>query len=248
MSNSFNISDKPEIAANLVQILSNASALATIQITGLPDIATAILSVKNDTGPVRNDVTSIHDVLLPDIKGDTGPVRNDVTAIHDTMLPSVKTDTGAIRNDVTDIKSDAAAIRLKTDELPQNVRGVLTKGRVLTDSGTFEDVVNVTGHGKLHQVSFNPLNLADTAEVKITIDGTVLTIDHTGDAAQQMICFYCDSALDAVIFLGKQVHAITDPNRYINLDFAVSLLIQVRRSAGTTDNVRCAAIYSLDTF
>ncbi|MQY77773.1 MAG: hypothetical protein GH151_01040 [Bacteroidetes bacterium] len=42
MSNSFNISDAPDIAANLVQILSNASALATIQITDLPGIADEI--------------------------------------------------------------------------------------------------------------------------------------------------------------------------------------------------------------
>ncbi len=62
MSNSFNISVKPEIAA-----------------------------VKADTADIRTDVTAIHDTDLPAVKTDTADIRTDVTAIHDTNLPAVKT-------------------------------------------------------------------------------------------------------------------------------------------------------------
>ncbi len=67
MSNSFDINVKPEIsevaadiAANLVQILSNASALATIQITDLPAID-ALIDI------IDTNIDAIIDPKLPDI-------------------------------------------------------------------------------------------------------------------------------------------------------------------------------------
>lgn len=115
MANSFNISVKPEIAAAVVKIDSIKADTGPIRndVTAIHD--TDLPSVKNDTGPVRNDVTALHDTMIPSLMLDTGAIRNDMTDIHDTDLPLVKIDTGAIRNDVDDCKVGIAAI--PTDQL-----------------------------------------------------------------------------------------------------------------------------------
>lgn len=96
MSNSFNISVKPEIAA-----------------------------VKADTADIRSDVTAIHDTNLPAVKSDTGDIRTDVTAIHDTDLPAAVTKIDANKSvvdlirgtDVPNIQTNIDANETKIDAI-----------------------------------------------------------------------------------------------------------------------------------
>ncbi len=78
MSNSFNIDVKPEIAANLVKILSNASALGTIQITTLPDIATQNTDIKSAVDAIANP-------QLPEILTAVGSNETKIDANKDVL-------------------------------------------------------------------------------------------------------------------------------------------------------------------
>ena len=87
MSNSFNISVKPEIAANLVQILSNASALATIQVTDLPAIV-------NEINANQVFIEAIIDTQLPNIATQNTNIKSAVDAIADPQLTDIATAIG----------------------------------------------------------------------------------------------------------------------------------------------------------
>lgn len=158
MSNSFNIDVKPEISANLVQILSNASALATIQITDLPKIVDEI------------DANQVF-----------------IEAIIDTQLPNIATQNTNIKSVVDANKTAVDAILEDTAALPQNVRGKFKEAFLSTESGTAVDVLNVTGQGKLCMLSARCYDSADTLQVRLVIDGLDDWETHTGDVLDMSI-------------------------------------------------------------
>jgi len=248
MANSFNISFKPDIAALDAKVVLVDAVVDAIRATDVPDIQTNINANETKIDANSNDLGHIRNTAIPNVITEINANETKIDVCDAAIDQNYTYLISMVTNYLSPINGIVDAIKLKTDATPQNVRGVLTKGRTLTSSGTFVDVVNVTGHGKLHSVSFNPLNLNDTVEVNIAVDGVARTITHTGDAVQQSINISCDSAVDTVIFLTKIPLDVGNIIHLINLDFAVSLLIQVRRSAGANDSVRCAAIYSLDTF
>ncbi len=225
MSNSFDINVKPEIAAvaadiaaNLVQILSNASALATIQVTDLPAIDALI------------------DIL------DT-----NIDAIIDNHIPgtNAKVDVNLAAIDVIDGIVDA--IKIKTDATPQCVRGQCLFARLSTSNSEFQEVLNSTGQGKLTALAAHCFEDADTLEVRITIDGVTWELfSHTGDTIYQAIVPYIEPTVAGGHIVGIPVPQ-TEP-RLFDIEFNTSLLIEVRRSAGTAGSVDCKVYYTLDAF
>ncbi len=204
MSNSFNISVKPEIsgvaddiAANLVQILSNASALASIRTV---------------------DVLAIN------------------TNINDNEAKLVTID------------SIVDAIKIKTDLTPQNVRGKYFPASLVMNSDTFTEVANVTGHGKLHQITIRLVLGSDTLELLVTIDGEAFTVlSHTGDVNSYNAVASCYNVSSAARNL-KKVLIETTSSFNSNLEFESSLLVEVRKTVDAGNNIECKVGYTLDDF
>ena len=226
MSNSFNIDVKPEIAeiaadiaAAIVTVNANSSGLATSIISDLVDINTAIV---DSQAAVLESITT--NLALTDAK-----INVNLAAI-----------------DIIDGIVDA--IKLKTDATPQNVRGNFNKSNLSTANAALQDVVNITGHGKLYLIGINCASADDTIEIKVTIDGDAfLVASHTGDTTTQIIIpdVLSPSAASAELYILS--FPSTEP-RLFNIEFDTSLLIQIRRSAGTAGNVNCKVYYSLDSF
>ncbi len=241
MSNSFNISVKPEIAA-----------------------------VKVDTADIRADVTVIHDTDIPAIKTDTGFIRTDLAShraddmaalgdmlttidtevglIHTSDLPDIDGKIDAIDTEVGVIDGIADAIKLKTDNIQQNVRGDYTLFYATSDSIVEVEVCNITGHGKLNYVWGRCANAADTVSIVIYLDGIPSReLIHTGDTLIQMIILSDNYNVETFF----QTHFVPhdEATQYLMyLEFATSCQITVRRSAGTTDLVHCKACVSIDPF
>ncbi len=219
MANSFSISDKQEIAANLVQILSNASALATIQITDLPAIEDKIDVIDTEVGVIHSN----------DIPGTNAKIDVNLAAI-----------------DIIDGIVDA--IKLKTDLIPQNVRGDFFNTYLATTSGTYVDLVNITGAGKLRDFCLWLSDDADTIQIQVTIDGKPSDEPtFTGSTAVQSVIFDRSTTVNPNISIEADLKATLGYD-ILNLEFSTSLLIQIKRSAGTTGDVIALAVYSLDTF
>ncbi|MBA7609462.1 hypothetical protein ES703_16653 [subsurface metagenome] len=238
MSNTFNISVKPEIAA----------AVAKID------------AIKADTGPIRLDVTDIHDSYLPAVITDTGAIRNDMNDVHDTMLPDVIANTNALRNDVTDIHDTeipfiktktisilnrANAIKAKTDLFPQNVRGRFLKTLFSTSESAFQTALEVTGHGHIYFMNVRCAHGDDTLEFRLTIDGLVFELlEHTGDNNFISLTPYQELS---TLYLQKG-DASADDRYKFDLSFDRTLLLELRRSAGTTGTVAVGIVYAVDDF
>lgn len=139
------------------------------------------------------------------------------------------------------------AIKLKTDVTPQKVRGQLYHQYLFHSSADFQDVVNVTGQGKLLMLSCLLMSDSDSIEILLSLDGKDFGVwSHTGDITKQFLLPYLD-ILYATPMLRSIVPPLTDVNIF-GFEFDSSLLIQSRRSAGTGGDVKCAAIYLLDDF
>ena len=139
------------------------------------------------------------------------------------------------------------AIKLKTDATPQKVRGSVIEEYLFTESSTYVNVVNVTGQGKLLMLSCLLMDAADEIDILLTLDGTTfVNFIHTGDLVKQFILPYLD-----ILYPMPSLFSVVEPLTHAPLfdfDFDSSLLIQSRRSSGTGDSVKCAAIYLLDEF
>jgi len=130
---------------------------------------------------------------------------------------------------------------------PQNVRGKFYTAWLSTSSASFVEVLNLTGHGKLLHLAFKVLNLDDTVEIRLTTDGLEwYLIFHTGDIVYQNIVPDCN-----LILAGAMLKLIPEPQPQpllFDVEFSTSLLIELRRSAGTNDAVACKVYYQLDDF
>ncbi len=199
MSNSFNISVKPEIAANLVQILSNASALATIQVTDLPAIV-------NEINANQVFIEAIIDTQLPNIATQNTNIKSAVDAIADPQLTDIATAIG----------DNSTAIGI----IGGNVDSILALKRFqdYTPKSEYSNIVNNTpvailniasGKGFLIGVCIVPYNITPgSASVVVTIDGTIRisnTMAHTLESALSpgiLPCLhYFDSSINVTITL-----------------------------------------------
>ncbi len=153
----------------------------------------------------------------------------------------------ALETKINTINGIVGAIKLKTDGIQQNVRGKFYTAWLSTSSNTFVEALNVTGHGKLLLLAFKVLNSDDTVEIQLTFDGSEwFVIFHTGDTVYQNILPDCNLILD-----GAMLKLIPEPQLQpllFDVEFSTSLLIELRRSAGTADAVACKAYYQLDEF
>ena len=143
MSNAFDISDKPEILANLVQILSNASALATIQTTGLPDLKTQNINIKAVVDAIANP-------QLPNIAAQNTNIKAVVDAIQpdqflsvsvsDTVIVSADIERTVVGVDYTKVKEIIVALpgeyRISFD-LKSSDAGNAAYGRIYVNGVAF---------------------------------------------------------------------------------------------------------------
>ncbi|MQY78376.1 MAG: hypothetical protein GH151_04155 [Bacteroidetes bacterium] len=103
MANSFNISDAPDIAANLVQILSNASALGTIQVTDLPAIV-------NEINANQVFIEAIIDTHLPGIITEIEANKTEIDKLVAALSMSPKIGYNTIAAVQTDAWAEALSI------------------------------------------------------------------------------------------------------------------------------------------
>lgn len=151
----------------------------------------------------------------------------------------IKIDT-AIANIAT-VGTVTDAIKLKTDATPQKVRGKLHKAQLTTANAAFVTVCDISGQGIIRNI-FVLTDVSDTAEVKLTIDTTVISGTFSGSK----YIYFTPSYPDADTFLLDQRAPPTDINIFLEFDSAFKL--EIRRSAGTTDDVHCKVFYTLDNF
>lgn len=249
MSNSFNISVKPEIAAVSAKVDANKTVIDAIRndVTSIHDIG--LPAVIADCDALRNDVTALHDTMLPAVKIDTGAIRNDMNDVHDSYLPEIKTDTGAIRNDVTDIKdidlpaaiaeialntatlddihdTDLPAVKSVVDALPTSNRGTLSASVYNETSTSYLSRINVSGSGYIYFMIAN-LPGGNTTTIRITIDGRVSNELALTDAETYYIFIQQPTAA------GLTIAESTTATPFA-IEFKTSFLLETKVSAGST--------------
>ena len=142
MSNSFNISVKPEIAA---------------------------LEAKVDI--VDTEVDTIRATDLPTIKTGVDANTSKLNSIINVQLPGVITEIDANETKIDTVDGVVDAIKLKTDLLPQVFRGAQTNVGHSTASETYVDALNITGvSGKILFI-LATTGAGCNLDMTITIDG-----------------------------------------------------------------------------
>lgn len=144
MSNTFNISVKPEIAALSALVQDNQTEIAGIRGA---DLIALIAEIDENQ-------TLLVDVTNPGIVNLASALANCQT-------------------DITTIYGIVDAIKTKTDLFPQDVRGHFTTAKLTTQSSDFVVLSEVTGRGKIWKLSFTTYSTGETIEIKLTLDGIV---------------------------------------------------------------------------
>lgn len=140
------------------------------------------------------------------------------------------------------------SIKLKTDLIPQNVRGHFSKAYLRSISTSFEDVLNFSGHGKLHMLSIRTEEVANTMELILTIDGTSFnTLSFTGDILHHPVIPFLNNTGRSDSYL-QVIDETSERNKIFNLEFDTSLRVQIRVSSGVPNQVACSVFYSSDSF
>lgn len=226
MANSFNISVKPEIAAAVVKIDAIDTVVDAIRATDVPGINTNINA--NET------------------KIDT--IDTMLNLVRFTDFPAIAAEINANETKIDTIDGIVDAIKLKTDLIPQNVRGSYNAHMKITALSDFQVVIDITGTGILYKLAINCTDGADTIELKLNIDGKYENlVSYTGDTVIQVV--YPASAMTTANALHLLPYpSITSDVNLFNMHFDTSLNIQIRRSAGTAGNVQAGVIYILDGF
>ncbi len=216
MSNTFNISVKPEIAAVSALVIDNQTEIATIRVTDLPALDTKIITLDTVADNIRN-----------------------------IDVPNIQTNIDANETKIDTIDGIVDAIKLKTDLLPQSFRGDFHTDYITTESATFVAVVNLTGSGILYALNLRLANAADTVELRVTIDGILLSVlSHTGDILDWHVQVIGSGG---TMTLSSAKSGGNDWNN-LNFEYSTSLKVEARRSAGTASHVVAALNYSIDTF
>ncbi len=131
--------------------------------------------------------------------------------------------------------------------IPQKVRGNFYRKWLETESSDYIDVANITGQGKLLFLSCCLMDVSDTVQVRLLIDGVNFgTFSLTGTLERQhLMPFYNVSDNFLELF------SVVDPLTFLpifNFEFGSSLLVQTLRFIGGAAPVKCGVIYQLDEF
>ncbi|MBA7522547.1 hypothetical protein ES705_14666 [subsurface metagenome] len=213
MANSFNISVKPEIAAVSALVVAVDAVVDAIRATDVVNIQANI-----------DDNEDLLDLIRgTDVVNLASAIANNAVAIE-------------VIDGIVD------AIKIKTDATPQNVRAKLAYAQLTTAEAAFQTLCNVTGHGIIRNIYVNA-DPADTIEIKLTIDATVLGV-WSGNATKYIGCTPYRPDVDILELVG----ITAPPERNLFLEFESSFKLEIRRSGGTTENVHCKVNYSLDSF
>ena len=138
MSNSFNISVKPEIAAAVVKIDANKAVIDNIHDVDLPAAKTVIDS--NST-----IISDIHDTDLPAAKTVIDSNSTIITDIHDTDLPGAVSKIDVIDGIVDSILLSSAYSTFVSDDLlsSMDIERVNTNG--ITYAKVKECIIGISG-------------------------------------------------------------------------------------------------------
>ena len=247
MGNSFNISVKPEIAAVKAVVDANSVILVDVHNTDLPAAVTKIDANKTVIDENKVILADLHDTDIPALNTKLITVDAVVDNIRNIDVSNIQTNIDANETKIDTIDGIVDAIKTKTDATPQNVRGTVLSGRLLTTSAAFVDVINLTGHGILYNLYAGLSNVGDTIELHVIIDGKTSNVfTFTGSLIiQNLMPSY---ASPAFYFYISSRDLVDGDNNLFNLEFDTSLIVQIRRSAGSNDTVNGYVVYNLDAF
>jgi len=227
MSNSFNISLKPEIAAVVVKIDANKAVIDAVRATDVPNIQTNINANETKIDIIDTTVDAIRAVDIPVIASEI----NDNEAKIDTSISDIATVDGIVD-----------AIKLKTDLLPLTLRGTMTQSYLSMSSDTFADVVNITDSGILMYLNIGADAAGAAIEIILSVDGiTYATFSHITSEGNE------NQGLSPkpVASTSPYITLIDTVSFSFDIEFSTSLRVQLRRSDGS-GNVHCSCSYSLD--
>lgn len=248
MSNSFNISSAVEIAALDAKVVLVDAVVDAIRATDIPALDAKLVIVDTVVDAIHlTDVFDIQtNINVNESKIDT--LNTNVGSIISTYLPGIITEVDANETKIDTIDGIVDAIKTKTDAMPQNVRGKWYTAQLSTQSGTFVELLNVSGHGRLDLLTVKCVNAGDTLEYIVTLDGVPFdtmshgTVDTNFNASPT--CVHASGVTKKIV---DYLDAGDNDYRF-NLEFESSLVITLRRSAGANDDVCAKVYYTLDSF
>jgi len=203
MSNSFNISVAPEIAALDTKVDTVDTVVDSIRATDVPALDVKITTLDTVADNIRN-----------------------------IDVPNIQTNIDANETKIDVIDGIVDSIKLQTDLIPLKPRGNFSLFSLLTSDNTLQTVCNISGTGKLIYILAYPNNAGDTIECKLTIDGIPsILLSHTGDVIAQRLIFSDWDSADTIFKISFIPFTDSDIN-LLNCEFDTSLLFQIRRSAG----------------
>ena len=255
MANSFNISVALELSAIETKVDTVDTVVDAIRATDVPDIQTNINANETKIDTVDTVVDAIRATDVPGINTniDANETKIDanksvIDAIRATDVPNIQTNIDANETKIDTIDGIVDAIKIKTDAMPQNVRGTFYAINIFTTSASLVNALDITGHGKLYAVSFHNANAGDTSGFKIIADGVGgEEITHTGDTDSNYLMSAHRTTGNPNLHLRVVPEALVNPGLFI-CEFSTSLQVQYRRSAGTGGNIHICIYYSLDDF
>ncbi len=236
MANTFNISVAPEIAALEAKINIVDTVVDLIRGTDVVNLSSAIANNSTAIGLIRTEDVVALDSKLTIIDTVADNIRN-------IDVPNIQANIDSNETKIDTLDTVADAIKLKTDLIPQNVRGEFIH-RIHGHSSTdYTDSINITGHGKLLYISIHSINTVDM-DLLITIDGTAFNVlSAVGDDSYHPVIL--DQSLAGLNL--QYITAADARNTLLNIEFDTTLLIQTKRT-GDAGTVTVQIIYQLDDF
>ena len=240
MSNSFNISVAPEIAALDAKIDIIDTEVDAVRAVDLP-----ALDAKIDI--IDTEVDAIRSLNLPAILTSIGTVDTVVDAIRAVDVPNIQTNIDANETKIDTIDTVVDSIKVRTDYIPLKFTPHFSLAYLNTNSLSYVDVLNVTGQGFLYYINMQATGAATKFYIKITLDSIPSQeLFYVGDTIWQHIIFVDDYS-NSDYFILERLAFSTVQIAPINIHFDTSCLIQIKR-ADTDALIKCKVGYSVLSF
>lgn len=236
MSNTFNISVAPEIAALEAKVDIVDTEVDAIRATDIPGI-----DAKVDI--VDTEVDSIRATDIPGIDTKITIIDTVVDQIRDIDVPNIQTNIDANETKIDIVDTVADAIQLKTDALPQLVRGgfTFTTGRIIGTTLTL--ILDLTGSGVLRFLSYNVLTAINGIKIRVLIDGVQFIDFQSTTLETQYLALLHQPTLAG----DPQFIKSSDPFD-LNLGFDSTLQVLTAQVVTKTEDSVVNIIYNLDDF